>query len=581
MGVPLKLSESQRKRLISYLDTEVRAAIDDVHQPLQQRYERWNDLYYGNVEARRSDWMSNFPVLMGATYVDAVTARLLNTTFAYSPTWTLQATKNSGWQRVAKKTEQFLDFKVHNEMNLYKTSRKAFFECTRLGTGAIFHPWVVKEEKISTKWMFWNRETKFEVVNGVVTQGIPMRHILFPVGWSELDELPWWGRRLIWAPQLMSQYKKYYDHLDEVKKHVKQIDADTEKAVTRVGELPGRAERIYAWEIYLLWDLKEDGDFRRYIVTFHDESLKIMRFELDTYPEWPVKLLRYGPRDYGVTGLGIMEMVEPFDNALYSLLNLLVDNFKVATMQAFKARKGVGIHAKTKIYPAKIFLLDNPLEDLIPFQMGQPFQLDPRFPRLIQELAERRSGVSDYALGRESAIAGSRATATGTLALIQEGQRRFDMTIRDIREQYDALGMFNLRMIHNRLPKRVPYMVLGDDGQWVEMFLDVPTTPPYLALGLKSSMSHVAVNKEVEKQDAIATFQLLGQYYQQVIQLMGLFTQTPDPIMKSVLQKIMAAASEKLRKVLEAYGEMSPEMYTEVTKAYAELPQQMEVPIAQ
>ena len=580
MGVPLKLTDKQKKDLVAYLDPEIKRALRNVHAPLQQRYRKWNDLYYGVVEARRADWMSNFPILMGATYVDAVTARLLNTSFAYKPTWTIKPLRNSGWSRVAKQVENYIDYKVHNEMKLYKTSRKTFFECTRLGTGAIFHPWMVKKEKVTTKWLFWERATEFEVVNGMVTQGIPMRDFLFPAGWSELEDLPWWGRRLRWVPMMLNKYKKYYDHVDDIKKIEVKEDAATEEAARKAGEELGEEARILAWEIYLWWDLKGNGDFRRYVVTYHDESMKIMRFELDTYPEWPVKLLRYGPRDYGICGLGITEMVEPFDNALYALLNLLVDNFKVATMQCFKARKGVGIHAKTKIYPAKIFLLDNPETDLLPFQMGSPFQLDPRFPRLIQELAERRSGVSDYALGRESAIVGGRATATGTLALIQEGQRRFDLTIRDIREQYDALGMFNLRMTHERLPRRLPYMIMGENGQWVEMFLDVPSMPPFLALGLESSMSHVAVNREVEKQDAIATFQLLGQYYQQVIQLLGLFSQTPDPIMKDVLQKIMVAASEKLRKVLEAYGEMSPEMYTEVTSAVAQLPGQMEVPIA-
>jgi len=288
-----------------------------------------------------------------------------------------------------------------------------------------------------------------------------------------------------------------------------------------------------------------------------------MRFEEDTYPSWPLKLFRYGPRDYGIMGLGVMEMSQPYDNALYSLYNLLVDNFKVATMQCFAGRKGSGLKADTVIRPAKLFLLDDPVGDLVPKPMGQAYQLNPAFTRMVWELGERRTGISDYALGRESAAAGGRATATGTLALIQEGQRRFDLTIRDFRENMDELGMFLLSMYYKHLDRRQPYMVLGEKGQWVQQFLDIPSEPPHLSLGIKSSMSHVALNKEVEKQDAMATFQLLQQYYQSVTQLLMLMAQVP-PEVAATLQNIAQAAALKLKKVLETFGEMTPEVYADV-----------------
>jgi len=95
----------------------------------------------------------------------------------------------------------------------------------------------------------------------------------------------------------------------------------------------------------------------------------------------------------------------------------------------------------------------------------------------------------------------------------------------------------------------------------------MPAMPPYLALSVKSSMSHVAQNKEVEKNDAMATFQLLERYYQGVVNLTGLLPQMPDPAMQQVVLKILKASGEKVKKVLETYGEMTPEEYTGVAES--------------
>jgi len=575
MGKPIKLTEDQKTKLLDYIDVEISAALKNVYNPQMDKYSILNDLYYGKTKPRKEDWMSNFPILMGATFTDAVTARLLNTMFAYKPTFSLEPTRNSDWSEVARKMERLIEFKVRTEMNLYKEMRKVAFECTRLGTGALLTPWVTKTEKITTRGLFWSRTVENTLVDGIVAQALPMRDFVYPAGYSELRDLPWWSRKMRWTKMMLEVERKKgnYEFEDKLFAAEQPVDEKQREAQEQAGEEPDEVNRILGDEVYLWYDLKGNGDYRRYIATVHIDSKTVLRFEDDTYPRWALSLFRYGPRDYGINGLGVMEMARPYDEALYALYNTLVDNFKIATMQCFKARKGIGIHSKTKIYPGKIFQLDNPVEDLMPMPMGQPFNLNAQFMTLIQQLGERRTGISDYSLGRESGMAGGRATATGTLALIQEGQRRFDLTIRDSREQMDDFGDFNLRMIHKRMNRRQAYMILGEDGRWIEEFLNMPAMPPYLALGVKSSMSHVAQNKEVEKNDALATFQLLEKYYQGVVNLIGLLPQMPMPQMQEVVIKILKASGEKVKRVLETHGEMTPEEYTNVTEGLTGGPQ--------
>lgn len=571
MGDPIKIDDATKKRLLNYILEEGKIADRDTFEPVQKKREVWNNTYYGITESRRASWMSNFPIMMGATFVDSITARLMNTSFAYRPFWTARPTRNSEWTTVTKTVEQFLDYKVQAEMRLYREMRKSMFECVRLGTGAMLTPWI-RETRSRTKKGILGIKTKVKdiVRNGVVCEAIPMKDLRFPGGFSELERMPWWGRTLCWTKEMAREQKFLgnYEISENILKSEEQQPEADETAQQRAGEEPSSLRRINLREYWLRFDLGTKGDYKRYVLTVHPELREVLRLEEDTYCEWPLVLFRYGPRDYGVNGLGVIEMTQAYDQALYSLYNTLVDNFKISTLQAFKGKKGSGLRPDTDVYPGKLFLLNDPVNDLTAFPMGSPFNLNPAFVRSIWELGERRSGVSDYALGRESPIAAGRATATGTLALIQEGQRRFDLTIRDIRDALDDLGMFNIREIHERLDPQEPFMVLGEKGVYMQQFLNLPETPPYMSLSMISSVSHVAMNKEVEKQDAVATMQMLAAYYQQMIQLLGSAGNpaTPPEVRASMLE-IGKAASDKMKRVLTAYGEMSPEIYTDVFKS--------------
>jgi len=566
MGKPIKLSASEEKRVLEYLDSETHQAENYVLHPLQQKREEWNDLYYGVTKPRLEDWMSNFPILLGATFTDAILARIINTTFAYKPTFTIEPTQDSKWSKIAKNVERYLEFKVRTEMDLYNAYRRTLFDTVRLGTGVMMTPWVEETATYPVRWAWIERQVPVRVKQSVVAQYLPIRDFLYPPGYSTLHYMPWWARRMYWTPQMLrvEDRRGYYDVPDEVLKHLEPLPMWTEQARQRTDE-SGYPQRILGWETWAKLDLKEDGDVKRYVFTWHPGLRKILRAELDTYPRWPLSIFRYGIRDQGMTGLGIIEMVAPYETALYALYNLLVDNFKGATMLCFKGKKGANLRSDTKIRPLKLFLLDNPETDLIPMQMGAPYALNPTFMNSVWDLGERRAGVSDYALGRESPIVAGRATATGTLALIQEGQRRFDLTIHDVRTTTDDIGQFTLAVMHQMLSGQAPYMVLGPDGQYVQEWLEMPAIPPQYVLKLMSSMSNIALNRETEKQSAQMTFQLLGSYYQQIVQLMmGMLNPQTPPEMRQVLSNIAVAAGNKLQKVLEAYGEISPAQYTDV-----------------
>jgi hypothetical protein len=567
----VKLTDTSRARLLAYLEEEHERAKREVYEPLQSKRNEWEDAYAGRVKPRSSDWMSNVSMGLGATYTDATTARFLNTMTAYKPTFSVHALRDSSWVKVAKGVEDMFEFKVQREMRYYDVMRRCVFETCRLGTGAYLAPWVEEYEYLPyKKYGFIPSQQEIPTIQSVVLKGLPLRDLYVPGGYSEVHELPWWGRNLVWTPlELeMARKDKFFDSadIDKLLAFKGPVNEPQQAAQERSGEIAPSGPKVEGIETWIKFDVEKKGLFGKYIVKWHPASRTIMKVEVDDYPEWPLFLFRYGPRDYGIFGLGVMEMAQSYETALWALVNLLIDNFKIATMQCYKGRKGKSLRSDTDIYPGKLFLLDDPEKDLMSFPMGSSFNLNPSFIRMVMDLSERRTGINDYSMGRESPSVGGRATATATLALIQEGARRFDLCIRDIRQVQDGFGNYALRMFHRHLPRSVPYMLLGDKrGAETERWLEMPKMGPQYSIALVSNLSNLALNKEVAKQDAQQTMMLLAQFYTQMTQLsMQIDSPMTPPNLKMTLMKIREAAADKFRSVLEVYGEPSPERYTDM-----------------
>ena len=82
---------------------------------------------------------------------------------------------------------------------------------------------------------------------------------------------------------------------------------------------------------------------------------------------------------------------------------------------------------KMEIYPGNLIEVDNP--EAINFPNLTMFQPNQFIPLIMQYISffERTLNVSDFMQGRESALVGKKgSTATGTLAILQEGKIKFE-----------------------------------------------------------------------------------------------------------------------------------------------------------
>ena len=227
--------------------------------------------------------------------------------------------------------------------------------------------------------------------------------------------------------------------------------------------------------------------------------------------------MRYLRREGRFYGIGVPELLETIQRGVNTSFNQSVDNATIANMRCVKIRSGSQLARNFgEIYPGRKFYVDN-VDDIKEFQLGEVYPSIFQVGLLLRDFAERRTGISDFNLGRESEVLGRASTATTTMALLQESARRFDLYAKDIRRAISDLGMQSLELIQQMKPFARVHTVLGQDGPLAERALNLPQG---ISIGqhlmVNATSASTATNKQVMQQNAMTVFGLMVQYLTQV-----------------------------------------------------------------
>ena len=190
-------------------------------------------------------------------------------------------------------------------------------------------------------------------------------------------------------------------------------------------------------------------------------------------------------------------------------------------------------------------------------------------------MGERRSGQSDIQFGNMQSMP-SRTPATSMMSLLQEGNRRFDLSLKDMR--IDCLARIGLRTLQNLQqfaadPRTNPdgsrflalaVQTLGEpEGSLVAQVLQMPLEDVAAGLGVSLTATSGMANKEIEKQSFLALVQLQAQMGQQFIQLAQIAANPQViqmmPALAEVAKQVFSGFSELQRRLLEQYDIRNPE----------------------
>lgn len=176
-----------------------------------------------------------------------------------------------------------------------------------------------------------------------------------------------------------------------------------------------------------------DGNEEKWIVLLEVSSFDVFRIrpQIDTNDEniKPLRRMRFLKRKGISWGYPLYTLIAGIQLGMDAMWNRCVNSADITmTPWGFIKRNASGLRdSAIEVYPGNLIEIDNP--EAVNFPNLSAFQPAQFVPLIMQYVSffERTLNVSDFIQGRESQLTGKKgSTATGTLAILQEGKVKFE-----------------------------------------------------------------------------------------------------------------------------------------------------------
>ena len=612
---PVRWAPNQEERFRQYIHHELTMSLQG-RQGLERQWRQWLETYRAPakqpIKRFPFEGAANYMLPVTATDVDQLYAKFMQTIHAPENLWELEDL-NERWTPAKKPLQDFLEWMDKHILKMWDVNKRAVLEMTKLGTAIYKTGWLYERRPYRTydaegKIVRQQRLRSVPLVDHVRLADFFLPNYSYNIQPDHQGGSPWVAERQrvnrhrfrwLFQSQFPLLPKEDQDKLDLIEqfylrtqtlydqkvqdldyiKHArynipfdKSDDQDSTHAMGRANML---VQEIELFEVHARWDTRGDGSEDDLIGWYHMPTMTLLRpvYNYFMHGQRPYDVIRYFPGE-GFYGIGVCEQKEMFQTAQSEMFNFTYDSVLLGNSIMLAAKAGSNIAPGEPIYPTKVWVTDgSPKDELMPFQMGTTRQDLPEFHALIANLAQQRTGVADL---RPQDLP-SRMPATTMLSVMQEGSRRPDLTLKDMR--YEGMSTVGLRILQNcqqfigtpsirgdtRILDWATEVLGATDGQQVIQKLTTPMENVEAGIGVSLTATSGSANKEVERQSIVGLLQLAGGLYPQFLQAATVAQQSMDPqtgqmsMVGQVAMESMTGLTELFRRLLEQYDIRNPE----------------------
>lgn len=551
-----KRSAQQDEHLAQYIEARVQECISWRDGELIPHLEECWDLYNAQPQynTKNTPWpnSSNLVVALAATYVDQFTAKHVNALRSPTPFLSMKSYLPENADAV-RALEDYVDWA---EKNLWKGQQLVEDyerERCKLGTGVGYVGLVDipyrQRPDVTTPAQDLGRIRRPDA------KWIPREDFISTPGYDDVDRAPLVGHRS-WIAKAGLQRLAFENQIT--------IDWDKVQPTRRddAPELP-LDEEVAPYEIYFVsfaYDCDNDGYPEEYEGIWHHDSKSLLFYGVNrrAYGKRPYFVAPFIRREGELDGLGICEQIKQYQAEVSTMHNQRIDNATLANNVMLKGRPSPYVTEQTRWYPGKIWLV-NDVNDLARLDMPKNYRSTIEDEQITIGLAERRIGISDAGLGRESTLT-NRAAATTMLALMEQGSQRDDLSVTLARAAFQRYGelvleAFQVGGLPDASDSTSPEGVLGPErGALVRNLLERPDTLLGV-VGVTIDVSTRAINKEMERQAQERLYGMVLNHAMQVTKMMQVIynPQTP-PEVKRFFTSAIQSAETVLKRIVEDLG---------------------------
>lgn len=549
----LQLSSDKQKKICDWLDAELSLALTD-RSELESHWNKWQDNFEGKPEQEVKtfpfDKCSNLVIPTQAITVNAVISRQYNTLMSIHPFWTVSALSKS-WTDSALPTQNLLEYAQKRELRMGVNLVDYFYDKSNMGTAFAKIPWIIEKRKDKI-YADDGRVVAYEqdIADGPRFIPIPIQDFILPItSIQDIQKCQWVAHRfrLRFSTLKAREKAKLYINTEKVERffndQAEPLTSEQEKREFLQSSLEGKEHEIF--EVWADYDYDDCGFEESVVFTYHKGANQLIRPILNPWKHRlrPFISSQCFPRPHRIYGIGYGQKLERLQEGITTAANQAIDNNSIANVKCFKAKKGKGIKPGQKLYTGKMFLLDE-LTDLEVFDLGT---LNPYVLNIINFLRDVSEGISSYNVGKESNVVKSGATATSTLALIQEGTKQFDFML-----NLDRLAMtetaYQVYSLYSQFkPNGFAYELLGEkEGEWIEKTWMANDGDVRRSLQFDLTASSAYVNQAVEREAWRMLSDVVIGFYSKLFEIAGVIFDPAAPPQLKVLVGKMAESGQLL-----------------------------------
>lgn len=308
------------------------------------------------------------------------------------------------------------------------------------------------------------------------------------------------------------------------------------------------------WELWLKYDVDDDGEEDDIVVTWNHEAGVILQgiYNPIFYGYRPFADLRGNQIEYTYDGEGVCEILEAIQEEIDAIHNLRLDRLAQINLPVTLVRQGLGIK-DFKLTPGKTWVIDENLEEAIRVITFPDvyYSLDREEDRLVG-YGDRSVGITQNVLGNSTT---ERPVAKETLINVEEANKKFKSWTESFRAGLLELGYMLFEMFAQYQPS---YSFTDEAGQTMSIPMPMGNIRDTLELDLEVSSEQM--NMEVRREMNIAKYQILSDYMTKMGGMVEAFT---NPMVNSEFKKFILEVnnigSTVLNAVMEDFDERSPQ----------------------
>lgn len=571
------LKEEDKVKLVRWLDERL-SSLKSSHASKTREWIIYEEAYKAPEQAEKKfpfKGACNDVVPVIAMAVDPIVARLDVGVFKQDPVFRLKGLKKSTLEAIPA-LERWVDYYQRHKLKLRQVFQPRLFEFTKLGTMAFKTVYDHEEYKIKTYNSKFEVESRKEIrFSGPRVFGIDLDNLYFDPIYQTIHDCPLVAERqptTYFKLKRAESSEKIID-VEKIKLHYDQRpNGDVAEARSELANHPQsgleQLHDLVVWECWFDYDIDNDGIPERLVAHYHEDSRTLLSLRYNWYfhQKVPYTVIPYTVTNNSIYGIGLCEMALPFQVAATRWHQMASDNAYIANIRMYVAKKNSGIEEVPRLYAGRVFFVDDPGSDFKPFQAGEIYPSTITERQNLFGLVEKRTGVSDYLTGRESPIVGSRATATSTVALIQEGTKRVEQVLENIR-----LGAAEI--LENCFSIWIQYglegledLVFGDDevAKIVRDFFDSLSQENVNgAIAVDLTATDANANRAATQQVQLQIIQIMMQYLEKLLAAGAgaIQAKQQQPELAELITEVMTASRKMFKDLLVKYDIKNPEDY--------------------